>query len=117
MLIRNYTYYRKGVSGEWSYQSNLEAFSQSRFTPGVLEDITNVESTLPLGVDGLISCQTKACSTMILRYIFLVPFFITSAARARYCTPDAETGLMQAGESRIVIYVVRWSYSIFSRSS
>lgn len=46
MSARNYTYYRNGAAGEWSYRNNLEAFSRIRFVPRVLVDITNIESTL-----------------------------------------------------------------------
>ena len=45
--IENYTYYRNGAAGEWSYRNNLEVFQRYRFKPRTMVDITNVESTLP----------------------------------------------------------------------
>lgn len=45
--VENYTYYRNGAAGEWSYRNNLEVFQRYRFKPRVMVDITNVESTLP----------------------------------------------------------------------
>jgi hypothetical protein len=44
---RNYTYYRNGAAGEYSYRNNLEVFHRYRFKPRVLIDISDVESTLP----------------------------------------------------------------------
>ena len=43
----NFTYYRNGASGEYSYRNNLEVFSRYRFKPRVLVDISDVQSTLP----------------------------------------------------------------------
>lgn len=45
--LRNYTYYRNGAAGEWSYRNNLEVFQRYRLRPRVMVDITNIESTLP----------------------------------------------------------------------
>lgn len=44
---RNYTYYRNGAAGEWSYRNNLEVFQRYRLRPRVMVDITKIESTLP----------------------------------------------------------------------
>lgn len=43
----NYTYYRNGAAGEWSYRNNLESFSRYAIRPRTMVDITNIESTLP----------------------------------------------------------------------
>lgn len=45
---KNYTYYRNGAAGEWSYRNNLEVFHRYRLRPRVMIDITKIESTLPL---------------------------------------------------------------------
>lgn len=45
--IENYTYYRNGAAGEYSYRNNLEGFHRFRLRPRVMVDITNIESTLP----------------------------------------------------------------------
>lgn len=45
--LPNYTYYRNGAAGEWSYRFNLEIFQQYHFRPRTMIDITNIESTLP----------------------------------------------------------------------
>jgi hypothetical protein len=45
--VKNYTYYRNGAAGEWSYRNNLEVYSRYRLRPRVMVDITNIESTLP----------------------------------------------------------------------
>lgn len=44
--LRNYTYYRNGAAGEWSYRNNLEAFQRYSLKPRVMVDITKIESTL-----------------------------------------------------------------------
>lgn len=44
--IQNYTYFRNGAGGEWSYRNNLEVFNRYRFNPRQMRDITNVASTL-----------------------------------------------------------------------
>lgn len=43
--IKNYTYYRNGAGGEWSYRNNLEVFNRYRFIPRQLQDITNIEAS------------------------------------------------------------------------
>ena len=45
--LRNYTYYRNGAAGEFSYRNNLEVFHRYRLKPRVMVDITNIENTLP----------------------------------------------------------------------
>lgn len=47
MPVENYTYYRNGAGGEWSYRNNLEIYHQFRFRPRSMVDITKIESTLP----------------------------------------------------------------------
>lgn len=44
--IANYSYYRNGAGGEWSYRNNLEVFSRFRFRPKQMRDITNIGNTL-----------------------------------------------------------------------
>lgn len=44
--IKNYTYYRNGAGGEWSYRNNLEVYNRYRFIPRQLQDITNIASSL-----------------------------------------------------------------------
>lgn len=43
--IVNYTYYRNGAAGEWSYRNNLEVYQRYRFKPRTLVDITNLKNT------------------------------------------------------------------------
>lgn len=43
---RNFTYYRNGAAGEYSYRNNLEVYRRYRLRPRVLVDISNIESTL-----------------------------------------------------------------------
>lgn len=44
--IANYTYYRNGAAGEWSYRNNLEVQNRYRLRPRTMVDITNVPNTL-----------------------------------------------------------------------
>lgn len=44
--IQNYTYYRSGAGGEWSYRNNLEVYNRYRFIPRQMQDITGIASTL-----------------------------------------------------------------------
>ncbi|OBR14509.1 FMN-dependent dehydrogenase [Colletotrichum higginsianum IMI 349063] len=87
---RNYTYYRNGAAGEWSYRNNLEVFGRYRFRPRTMVDITNVESTLP---------------TTILGHNFSAPIFISPAARADYGHVDAELNLMRAAGAENILYM------------
>lgn len=45
--VANYTYYRNGAGGEWSYRNNLEVYSRYRFKPSVMTDVTDIQSSLP----------------------------------------------------------------------
>ncbi|KZL75521.1 FMN-dependent dehydrogenase [Colletotrichum tofieldiae] len=89
--IRNYTYYRNGAAGEWSYRNNLEVFQRYRFNPRVMVDVTNVESTF---------------STSILGYNFSAPFFIGPAARGDLGHPLAELNLMRAAAAEDILYIL-----------
>ncbi|GKT41327.1 cytochrome b2, mitochondrial [Colletotrichum spaethianum] len=42
----NYTYYRNGAGGEWSYRNNLEVYNRYHFKPSVMNDITDIQSSL-----------------------------------------------------------------------
>lgn len=44
--LQNYTYYRNGAAGEWSYRNNLEVYNRYRLRPRVMVDITKIEQTL-----------------------------------------------------------------------
>lgn len=44
--IENYTYYRNGAGGEWSYRNNLEVFARYRFKPRQMQDVTNIAASL-----------------------------------------------------------------------
>lgn len=44
--VENYTYYRNGAGGEWSYRNNLEVYDRYRFKPRQMRDITNIEASL-----------------------------------------------------------------------
>ncbi|RMJ09706.1 hypothetical protein BHE90_005542 [Fusarium euwallaceae] len=88
--IENYTYYRNGAAGEWSYRNNLEVFHRYRFKPRVMVDITNVESTLP---------------TTILGHNFSAPFFISPCARAGNAHPDAELNFVKGAAEGDILYM------------
>ncbi|GKT48137.1 cytochrome b2, mitochondrial [Colletotrichum spaethianum] len=94
--VRNYTYYRNGAAGEWSYRNNLEVFQRYRFNPRVMVDVTNVEETL---------------STSILGYNFSAPFFIGPAARGDLGHPLAEFNLMRAAAAEDILYIPSLSAS------
>lgn len=47
MSIGNYTYYRNGAGGEWSYRNNLEIHNKFPLKPRMMINILDVESTLP----------------------------------------------------------------------
>ena len=42
----NYTYYRNGAGGEWSYRNNLEVYNRYRLRPRTMLDISNIEASL-----------------------------------------------------------------------
>ncbi|KAI1394740.1 FMN-dependent alpha-hydroxy acid dehydrogenase [Hypoxylon fuscum] len=86
----NYTYYRNGAAGEWSYRNNLESFSRYAIRPRTMVDITNIESTLP---------------TTILGHNFSAPFFISPCARGGYGHVDGEKGLVEGAAAGDVLYM------------
>lgn len=89
--ITNYTYYRNGAGGEWSYRNNLEVYNRYRFIPRQLVDITNIEASL---------------NTTILGYQFDNPFFISQCAKAAYGHPDAELNLVKGANYGNIPYIV-----------
>ncbi|OAG12342.1 (S)-2-hydroxy-acid oxidase [Paraphaeosphaeria sporulosa] len=95
MSPRNYTYYRNGAAGEWSYRNNLEVFQRFRLRPRVLVDITKIDSSLP---------------TTILGHNFSAPFFIAPCARGGYAHPDAELNFVKGAASGDILYMA----SLFS---
>lgn len=89
--IKNYTYYRNGAGGEWSYRNNLEVYNRYRFRPRQMQDITNIAASM---------------NTTILGYTFDSPIFISPAARAEYGHPDAELGLVNGAGENNILYIV-----------
>ena len=89
--IENYTYYRNGAAGEWSYRDNLEVFQQYKFRPRVMVDITDIESSLP---------------TTLLGSNFSAPFYISPCARAERGHPDAEVNFVKGAAEEDILYVV-----------
>ncbi|KAK4060909.1 hypothetical protein Trihar35433_9834 [Trichoderma harzianum] len=87
---KNYTYYRNGAAGEWSYRNNLEVFHRYRLRPRVMVDITKIESTLP---------------TTILGHNFSAPIFISPCARGGYGHPDAELNLVKGAAAGNILYM------------
>ncbi|UPK90151.1 hypothetical protein LCI18_001086 [Fusarium solani-melongenae] len=75
----NYSWFRHGAGGEWSYRNNLEAFQRYTFKQRALTDITKVRNSLP---------------TTILGHNFSAPFYISPAAQGIRCHPEAESGLL-----------------------
>ncbi|KAF7562359.1 hypothetical protein G7046_g1767 [Stylonectria norvegica] len=88
--VVNYTYYRNGAAGEWSYRNNLEVFQRYRLRPRVMVDITNIESTLP---------------TTILGHNFSAPIFISPCARGGYGNPDGELNLVKGAAAGKILYM------------
>ncbi|XDG04989.1 hypothetical protein ABKA04_004604 [Annulohypoxylon sp. FPYF3050] len=86
----NYTYYRNGAAGEWSYRNNLEVYNRYRLKPRTMVDITGIESTLP---------------TTILGHNFSAPFFITPCARGGYGNADGEKGLVEGAAAGDILYM------------
>ena len=43
---KNYTYYRNGAGGEYSYRNNLEVFNRYRLKARVMSDVTGVGKSL-----------------------------------------------------------------------
>ncbi|KAH7018338.1 (S)-2-hydroxy-acid oxidase [Microdochium trichocladiopsis] len=90
LIPANYTYYRNGAGGEWSYRNNLEVFQRYRLRPRVMLDVTGVEATLP---------------TTILGYNFSAPFFICPASRAANGNPtEVERGLVEGAAAGGILY-------------
>ena len=89
--ITNYTYYRNGAGGEWSYTANLEVYQQYHFRPRVMVDIADIESSLP---------------TTMLGHNFSAPFYISPCARAERGHPDAELNLVKGAAAGDILYVV-----------
>ncbi|EFY87297.1 (S)-2-hydroxy-acid oxidase, putative [Metarhizium acridum CQMa 102] len=88
---RNFTYYRNGAAGEYSYRNNLEVFRRYRLRPRVLVDISNIESTL---------------STTILGHNFSAPFFISPCARADYAHANAEINFVKGAAAGNILYML-----------
>ncbi|KAI0008232.1 FMN-dependent alpha-hydroxy acid dehydrogenase [Xylariaceae sp. FL0662B] len=90
MPAQNYTYYRNGAAGEWSYRNNLEVFNRYPLRPRTMVDITNIESTLP---------------TTILGHNFSAPFFISPCARGGLGNVEAEMGLVEGAAAGNILYM------------
>ncbi|KAI0165295.1 FMN-dependent alpha-hydroxy acid dehydrogenase [Hypoxylon sp. FL1284] len=88
--VMNYTYYRNGAAGEWSYRNNLEVYNRYSLRPRTMVDITNIESTLP---------------TTILGHNFSAPFFISPCARGEYGHVDMEKGLVEGAAGGDILYM------------
>ncbi|KAE8356289.1 FMN-dependent dehydrogenase [Aspergillus coremiiformis] len=90
MNVSDYTYYRNGAAGEWSYRNNLEAYNRFRLRPRMMVDVTNIESTLP---------------TTILGHNFSAPFFISPCSRGGLAHPDAEKNFVRAAGAENILYI------------
>ncbi|KAI1506289.1 FMN-dependent dehydrogenase [Biscogniauxia marginata] len=90
LTIQNYTYYRNGAAGEWSYRNNLEVFNRYALRPRTMVDITNIESTLP---------------TTILGHNVSAPFFISPCARGGYGNVEGEKGLVEGAAAGDILYM------------
>lgn len=44
--VKNYTYYRNGAGGEWSYRNNLEVYNRYRFRPRQMQDVTSIAASM-----------------------------------------------------------------------
>lgn len=91
LSTHEYSYYRTGASGEWSYRDNLEVWSQVKFRPRQLRGVKDLKETMPVN---------------FLGYNFSAPFFIGSAARAEYGDPDnAELNFVDAAAAEDIPYL------------
>ncbi|TRX99106.1 hypothetical protein FHL15_000448 [Xylaria flabelliformis] len=88
--VANYTYYRNGAAGEWSYRNNLEVFNRYAIRPRMMIDVTNLDASFP---------------TTILGHNFSAPFFIAPCARGDYGNIDAEKGLVEAAAAEDILYI------------
>ncbi|RMJ06870.1 hypothetical protein CDV36_013521 [Fusarium kuroshium] len=86
----NYSWFRHGAGGEWSYRNNLEAFQRYTFKQRALTDITKVRNSLP---------------TTILGHNFSAPFYISPAAQGIRCHPEAESGLVKGAAAGDILYI------------
>ncbi|KAJ4316579.1 hypothetical protein N0V84_007776 [Fusarium piperis] len=88
--LQNYTYYRNGAAGEWSYRNNLEVFNRYTFNPSVMNDVTNIEASLP---------------TTILGHNFSAPFYITPCASGIFGHPNAELNFVKGAAEGNILYI------------
>ncbi|OAA50262.1 Alpha-hydroxy acid dehydrogenase, FMN-dependent [Metarhizium rileyi] len=88
--VDKYTYYRNGAAGEYSYRNNLEVFHRYRLRPRVLEDVSNIEASLP---------------TTILGHNFSAPFFISPCAKGEYGHKDAEVNFVKGAAAGKILYM------------
>ncbi|KAK5954339.1 hypothetical protein OHC33_004912 [Knufia fluminis] len=86
----NYTYYRNGAAGEWSYRNNLEVFQRVTSRPRVLVNVSQVSTTL---------------GTTILGQNFSAPFFICPCARGEVGNVNGELGLVQGAADGDILYI------------
>ncbi|EFX04867.1 cytochrome mitochondrial precursor [Grosmannia clavigera kw1407] len=89
--VVNYTYYRNGAGGEWSYRNNLEVYNRYRFVPHTVVDITSIANSM---------------NTTILGHNISSPLFISPCARAGYGHPDAELNLVRAAAANDIAYII-----------
>lgn len=113
MSIQNYTYYRNGAGGEWSYRNNLEIHNKFPLRPRMMVDILDVESTLPYVAHPVIlpfARNSLGYRTTILGHNVSAPFFISPCSRGAYGNPEgAERGLVEGAASKNILYMVRRS--------
>ncbi|PHH64236.1 hypothetical protein CDD81_4850 [Ophiocordyceps australis] len=88
--VENYTYYRSGAAGEWSYRNNLEVYRRYRLQPRIMVDISNVNNTL---------------GSTILGHNFSAPFYISPCARADMAHADAELNFVKAAAKENILYM------------
>ncbi|KAI5780538.1 FMN-dependent dehydrogenase [Geopyxis carbonaria] len=87
MDVKNYSYYRTGSAGEYSYRRSLEIYHEVKLRPRLLRDMSKV------------SMKTK-----ILGYEFDAPFFIAPAAQAGLAHPRGELNFVEAAGSGKIMY-------------
>ncbi|KAI4600862.1 hypothetical protein KJ359_013025 [Pestalotiopsis sp. 9143b] len=87
--LQEYSFYRTGSAGEWSYRNNLDIWSKIKFRARMLTDVSGVNETLP---------------TTFLGYNFSAPIFIAPAARAVYGDERAELNFVDAAANENILY-------------
>lgn len=117
--VRNYTYYRNGAAGEWSYRNNLEVFRRYRLRPRVLVDISDIESSLPYGSLSFyfMKCKPDNITFIGPRYWATISRPPFSSAHAQGVTTDTRTRSSTLSKVLLRAIFFIWYEKISARGS